>query len=81
MKAFDCKMCGECCYGEGGIFMEEDEQKRIAKYLGLDLEDFLEQYTVEAPRPNLCRRGAGQFLYLLPERKGLYHSYRKAGPL
>jgi uncharacterized protein len=45
MKAFDCKMCGECCYGVGGIFMEVDEQKRIAEYLGLKLEDFLTEYT------------------------------------
>lgn len=45
MKAFNCKMCGECCYGVGGIFMESDEQKRIAEYLGLKLEDFLKDYT------------------------------------
>ncbi|MCG6878363.1 MAG: YkgJ family cysteine cluster protein [Deltaproteobacteria bacterium] len=45
MKAFDCKMCGECCHGIGGIFMERDEQIRIARYLGLELEDFLKKYT------------------------------------
>ena len=23
MKAFDCKMCGDCCYGDGGIFLDD----------------------------------------------------------
>jgi Fe-S-cluster containining protein len=45
MKAFECKMCGECCYGIGGIFMEAEEQERIAAYLELSLSEFLHQYT------------------------------------
>ncbi len=44
MKAFDCKMCGECCYGIGGIYMEEKEQQRIAEYLALDPDTFLSKY-------------------------------------
>ncbi len=45
MKAFDCKMCGECCHGIGGIFMKRHEQKRIAAHLGLELTAFLAEYT------------------------------------
>jgi len=44
MKAFDCKMCGDCCYGEGGIFLEEGEEKRIARFLGIRASDFLVRY-------------------------------------
>ena len=45
MKAFDCKMCGECCHGVGGIFMEVEEQKRIAEFLSLKLVNFLTGHT------------------------------------
>ena len=41
MKAFDCRRCGECCYGEGGIYVEEEERKSIACFLNLTLENFL----------------------------------------
>jgi len=43
-KAFDCKMCGECCYGEGGIYLLEGEAERISRFLKLDLEEFSREY-------------------------------------
>ena len=44
MKAFACQMCGECCYGEGGIFLVPEEILQIAVFLGLDRERFLERF-------------------------------------
>lgn len=44
MRAFKCRMCGTCCYGEGGIFFSEDEKKKMARYLGVPDEMFLEKY-------------------------------------
>jgi uncharacterized protein len=44
MKAFECKMCGMCCYGEGGIFLTEGEKEKIADFLGISVEYFLHQY-------------------------------------
>ena len=44
MKAFECKMCGECCYGEGGINIDDSELKRISDFLGLTEESMLDQY-------------------------------------
>jgi Fe-S-cluster containining protein len=44
MKAFECKMCGECCYGEGGININEEEIKRISGFLGLTAEALLDRY-------------------------------------
>jgi Fe-S-cluster containining protein len=35
MKAFECKMCGTCCHGEGGIFLEPEEVERMADFLGI----------------------------------------------
>jgi Fe-S-cluster containining protein len=47
MKAFDCKMCGDCCYGEGGIFLEEEEKERISRFLGIHTPDFLARFCEE----------------------------------
>ncbi|MBT3259808.1 MAG: YkgJ family cysteine cluster protein [Deltaproteobacteria bacterium] len=79
MKAFDCKMCGECCYGEGGIFMEVEEQKRIAEYLGLKLEDFLTGYTEERHGRIYARVGANNFCIFFKKENGCnIHSVKPA---
>ena len=44
MKAFDCKQCGDCCYGEGGIYLEEDDIKKTSRFLGMTREAFLSRY-------------------------------------
>jgi uncharacterized protein len=44
MKAFECRLCGACCYGEGGIFLAENEGRRIADFLGISVEIFLQQH-------------------------------------
>ena len=36
MKPFDCKMCGECCRGEGGVFVTAEELQRISSFLRND---------------------------------------------
>ena len=41
MKAFECKKCGECCYGEGGILLQPEEIEKIADFLGLTVESFI----------------------------------------
>ena len=44
MKAFECKLCGTCCYGKGGIFLEDAEIERIAEFLGLTIDTFIARY-------------------------------------
>ena len=44
MKAFDCKQCGDCCYGEGGIYLEVDDIKKASRFLGMTREAFLFRY-------------------------------------
>ena len=41
VKAFSCRMCGQCCRGVGGITVDAEERKRIAAYLGMTPEAFL----------------------------------------
>lgn len=44
MTVFACKMCGDCCYGEGGIYLEHDEKDRIARFLGMPTSEFLNRF-------------------------------------
>ena len=79
MKAFDCKMCGECCYGEGGIFMEVEEQKRIAEYLDLELEDFLSGYTEKRNGRIYAKVGVNNFCIFFKKENGCtIHSVKPA---
>ena len=45
---FSCHGCGHCCTFPGGfVYGSEKEFRRIAEYLGLAFETFLERYTEE----------------------------------
>jgi len=44
MKAFDCRRCGECCYGEGGIIVNREEAGRIAAFLEIGAGRFIQRY-------------------------------------
>jgi len=37
-------LCGECCYGEGGIYVAEDEVARIADFMGRAADRFLDLF-------------------------------------
>jgi uncharacterized protein len=45
-EAFVCRMCGDCCRGSGGIVITEQEAERISTHLELDLQPFLDRFTV-----------------------------------
>lgn len=45
-------MCGECCYGKGGITVEKEEGQRIARFLGIAPETFLSRF---------CEKRHGRF--------------------
>lgn len=44
MRAFECKMCGTCCFGEGGIRLEKVDVMRIARFLKISSEAFVAEY-------------------------------------
>jgi Fe-S-cluster containining protein len=60
MKAFECKQCGMCCYGEGGIRVESAEIEKIARFLALPPDDFIQEY---------CREKSGR-LYIVSKADG-----------
>lgn len=47
MDLFECTQCGTCCRGEGGIYLSQEEIKRIALFLNLSQQKFLEKYCIK----------------------------------
>ncbi|MCR5815128.1 MAG: YkgJ family cysteine cluster protein [Desulfovibrio sp.] len=43
-SVFDCKMCGHCCEGKGGIVVGPKDLTRLASYLHLSEELVIERY-------------------------------------
>jgi Fe-S-cluster containining protein len=60
-------MCGECCFGEGGIFLTDGEIERIARFLELSLEQFVAV---------CCETRHGR-LYISTEKDGFCLFYKK----
>lgn len=43
-KVFNCKRCGKCCEGRGGIVVSLEEQEKIAAFLQISLSEFQSKY-------------------------------------
>ena len=68
MKAFECKMCGTCCKGKGGIVVQDDEIEKIAYFLGLSQESF---------RMDCCEEKKGKSYYIKTGQDGFCLFYDK----
>lgn len=55
--AFECKRCGHCCQGEGGIVLTLADRVRLAGHLGLDVATMLEQFAEAAGEKLRLRAG------------------------
>lgn len=42
--AFDCRMCGHCCEGKGGIVVSPSDLQRLCDFLRMKAEDIIEAY-------------------------------------
>lgn len=67
-SSFKCRCCGECCRIKDGIVRVSDEEiTRIAAFLGIDEQSFVENETLLAPdRKSLIlkSRENGECVYL-----------------
>ncbi len=43
---FECQCCGHCCHGQATVSVSEQEQRAIAEYMDLDLDDLIQRYLV-----------------------------------
>ncbi|MFC1869603.1 YkgJ family cysteine cluster protein [Thermodesulfobacteriota bacterium] len=73
-KAFQCKMCGNCCHGEGGITVQRDEMGRISSFLGLSTESFKSEYCVKKNGRFSASTGTDGFcIFYHKEKRCLIH--------
>ncbi|WP_338667042.1 YkgJ family cysteine cluster protein [Pseudodesulfovibrio methanolicus] len=42
--AFECRMCGHCCQGEGGIVMTAKDRERLAAFLNITEDELVARY-------------------------------------
>jgi Fe-S-cluster containining protein len=62
---FNCKQCGDCCSGRGGIHVEPREAEAMAALLSMPVEDFCRNYveaSVTGPRLTVAANGFCVFL-------------------
>ena len=73
--AFACRMCGECCRGEGGIVVTREEQERLSRLLDMDLESFCRRYTTSVGEKRVLATGQdGYCIFFVKDRGCNVHS-------
>lgn len=61
---FECKKCGDCCHGYGGTFINDDDVKAIAEFIGEPLDEFLNRYCrLSGGKPVLAQNGNGYCVF------------------
>ncbi len=77
MRAFECKMCGTCCYGKGGISLNLDEREKISSFLKMSQESFLSEFCEEKAGRFSVKTATDGFCILYDKEKGcLIHSVK-----
>ncbi len=77
-ETFECRRCGKCCEGRGGIVVGAKDLARLAAHLAVSPERFLELYTEEmGGKAHLLTGGDGACLFF---RAGFGCSVHPARP-
>jgi len=58
---FDCRMCGHCCQGRGGIVASASERERLAAYLDLSEAELRRRFMEPQGRKLVLRCGDDGF--------------------
>ncbi len=72
IKAFECRMCGHCCHGEGGIIMSEKDRERLAEHLGISVQALIEEYSEERNGKLSLRTGDDGYCVFFREGCGVH---------
>ncbi len=75
-SAFSCQQCGNCCKGEGDVFVTPEDAARIADYLEISLIDFYQEYTYKSGNRPLLTAHPNQDCIFLKENKCLVHDVK-----
>lgn len=70
MRAFECKMCGRCCEGRGGIVLSVRDLARIASYMGIGTAEFCDIYGEQRGGKLVIRSGDDGYCIFFEAGKG-----------
>ena len=74
---FTCRMCGQCCQGQGGIVLTARDIHRLASGLGLNSESLLLKYVVfENKKPVIISRTDGTCVFFHPQKGCTVHAHK-----
>lgn len=71
MIKFECKRCGACCQGESTVSLSEEEIFKIAKFLGLSIEKFMENFILSKGEKRKEMRTEGGYCIFFDREKKL----------
>ena len=76
-EAFECRMCGQCCQGQGGIVLSGKDLHRLALGLNMASQDVLAAYTVfEHQKPVLTSQADGTCIFFHPSQGCTVHAHK-----
>lgn len=67
---FECKMCGHCCEGKGGIILSPFDLERASAFVGLTQEEFLAQNVEKRNGKNCIKTGPDGYCIFFVQGKG-----------
>ena len=77
-QVFDCKMCGICCEGKGGIVVSPTDLERLASYLKLEPEQVVATYAEYVGTKLKLRHENGVCVFFVKERGCTVHEGKPA---
>jgi len=61
---FECRMCGDCCQGFGGTYIEPKDIEAISRYIGCHPEKFIDRYcSLSGKKPVLTQKPDGYCIF------------------
>ena len=70
---FECTCCGECCQGYGGTVIGDADIKKIARFLDMDRNRFLEKYCVNSRNGWMIAQREDGFCHFVKDKRCSIH--------
>jgi len=80
-KVFECRQCGTCCRGRGGIYLTFDRAKEAAALLGLSVEEFSARFTEPQYGLLSIKTDAEGYCLMLDRETGLCRIHQAKPPM
>jgi len=69
MSSFICKVCGDCCKGEGSVFLYPDDIRKIAQNMSMTVQEVIDKYTEYVMMETIDKGGSYSYMPFLVLKK------------